>query len=190
MKTRTVYVVAGLAVLLAACSLPSDPEPRTIATDALPPELAQVTMPPTTPPPASEDNAMVYVVRTSGDEQRLHAQAIPDPGSIEGRVLALLSSDLGLETGLSTLIPDGVELEGIEVADGVATVSLSDEFGEAEGETQRLAVAQLVFTVQLPPIDRVRFRIGDEIKPVPAQGESFAEVVDRGDYNDLRPPEG
>lgn len=178
-----------IAVAVAACSIPSDSEPRTIDTDALPPGLAQGTAPPTTPPPPSGDDEMVYVVRTSGEQQRLHAQAIPDPGDLEGRVQALLSPELVLDTGLSTLIPDGVELEGIEVDDGLATISLSEEFGEAEGDTQRFAVAQLVFTTQVGPIDRVRFRIGGEIKPVPAQGELFAEVVDRGDYNDIEPPE-
>ncbi len=190
MRRRILALVASVVLLLTACALPSDPEPRTIDTGALPPELAQGTVAPTTTTPVSGDNAIVYVVRTSGDEQLLHAQVIPDPGSLEDRVRALLSPDLVLGTGLSTLIPDGVELEGIEVDDGLATVSLSEEFGEAEGDTQRFAVAQIVFTVQLPPIDEVRFRIGGEIKPVPAQGERFAEVVDRGDYNDIKPPEG
>jgi spore germination protein GerM len=82
------------------------------------------------------------------------------------------------EAFIGTEVPDGTELLGLNIADGVATVDLSEEFAESGSsleETVRLA--QVVYTItQFDTVRSVRFRIGGE--PVDVFG-SHGIVLDR-----------
>lgn len=66
--------------------------------------------------------------------------------------------------GFTTEVPTGTELLGVEIADAVATVDLSEEFETGGGSlSMQLRVAQVVFTLtQFPGVDRVAFRIDGE----------------------------
>ena len=71
-------------------------------------------------------------------------------GSLEGTVRAWLGglTPSQADLGITTEVPPGTELHGVEVADGVATVDLSSEFADGEGIfSMRARLAQLVYTV-------------------------------------------
>jgi Sporulation and spore germination/Immunoglobulin-like domain of bacterial spore germination len=65
------------------------------------------------------------------------------------------------DAGVATQVPSGTDLLGLGVADGTATVDVSDRFGAGSGAASvRMRLAQLTYTLtQFPAIDRVRLLI-------------------------------
>lgn len=72
--------------------------------------------------------------------------------------------------GIGTAIPEGSELLGLEIDDGVATADMSEEFASGAGSSvELLRLAQLVYTLtQSESVDRVSLLIEGEL------GEGFA----------------
>ncbi|MDQ4130524.1 MAG: GerMN domain-containing protein [Actinomycetota bacterium] len=96
------------------------------------------------------------------------------------------------QRGLSTAIPAGAQLLGVELRGSVATADLSKEFelgAEQEVLVQRLA--QVVYTLtDLPRISRVRFLIdGEPVSVVAEDGELQNRPVGRNYYPSLAPGE-
>jgi germination protein M len=92
------------------------------------------------------------------------------------------------DQAITTMIPAGTEVLGVEVQGSEATVNLSSEFESGGGSlSMTLRVAQVVYTIaQLPDVDTVRFQIdgeprttigGEGIMADPASRESFTEGV-------------
>jgi hypothetical protein len=116
-------------------------------------------------------------------------------GSLEGTVRALLGGLTPSEAdlGITTEVPPGTELHGVEVADGVATVDLSSEFADGEGIfSTRARLAQLVYTVTGydPDITGVRL----ELDGTPVMAFLFSGValvlddpMTRASFEDLLP---
>jgi germination protein M len=100
------------------------------------------------------------------------------------------------ELGLSTTIPEGTELLGIEIDDERAIVDLSGEFAEGGGSLSMNArVAQVVYTVtQFPTVESVRFHLdGEAIDTLGGEGLMMDHDFTRadfefpGDYEHLKP---
>ncbi len=68
------------------------------------------------------------------------------------------------DLGITTMIPDGTEVLGVNVQGSEATVNLSSEFESGGGSlSMTLRVAQVVYALtQLPDVDTVRFQIDGE----------------------------
>ena len=92
--------------------------------------------------------------------------------------------------GLVTMIPDGTELLGLEVAEGTATIDLSEEFTSGGGSSSMmLRTGQVVFTLtQFPTVERVEFLIeGEQVDGL--GGEGLPTSYDgRGSFADVTPP--
>ena len=93
---------------------------------------------------------------------------------------------------LSTEIPEGTRLNGVELTGGLATVDVSGDFEHAAApRSQALRIAQVVYTLteEATGITSVRF----EIDGVPQQaigGEQLGTIpgpVTRSDYERFRP---
>lgn len=90
--------------------------------------------------------------------------------------------------GLSSAIPAGIELLGLTIEDGTATIDLSPGFAlgeDAAAVAQR--VAQVVFTLtRFDTVDRVVFLEDGRLAPVPtSDGRLVSSAVSRGDYLDF-----
>lgn len=89
---------------------------------------------------------------------------------------------------LSSAIPEGVELLGLTIDNGLAEVDLSSEF-EIEDDSAAMTsrAAQVVFTLtRFDSVERVRFLLeGEEVKVPTADGSLVGGGVTRGDYLDL-----
>ena len=89
----------------------------------------------------------------------------------------------GPPAGYDTTLPQGVKLESLTIADGVAIASFSSELGEP----LRTAQAQIVSTlIQFPAVQGVSIEVAG--KPVPLQdgaGEELARPATDADYVDL-----
>lgn len=169
--------MALLLVALSACGIPQDAEPREISRDALPPELVdpastQATL------DGDADTRMVnfYLIRSgpNGMDDLVPVRSQIErpttgtdlPGAVVAALVALRPADVD-QGDLINALSTTIEVRSAVVnEDGVLDLDLSD-LGEAEGAMQRLAVAQLVFTLAdlaVPRIDGVRFSVdGDEV---------------------------
>jgi hypothetical protein len=96
----------------------------------------------------------------------------------------------GPPVGLTTAIPDGTRLLGLSIADGVATVDLSGEFGSGGGSASVLArLAQVVYTLtQFPSVESVSFRLdGKPVSTLGGEGVVLDRPQTRADYEDQTP---
>ena len=92
--------------------------------------------------------------------------------------------------GISSAVPAGTRLLGLNIADGLATVDLSSEFESGGGSlSMQMRLAQVVFTLtQFPTVDRVEFRLdGEPVDVFSGEGIVLDGPVDRDDYADLMP---
>lgn len=92
--------------------------------------------------------------------------------------------------GVSSAVPAGTRLLGLNIEDGLATVDLSSEFESGGGSlSMQMRLAQVVFTLtQFPTVDSVEFRLdGEPVSVFSGEGIVLDGPVDRGDYADLMP---
>ncbi|MBU1494120.1 MAG: GerMN domain-containing protein, partial [Actinobacteria bacterium] len=91
---------------------------------------------------------------------------------------------------ISTAIPAGTRLLGLEVADGIATVDLSGEFVSGGGSfSMRARLAQVVFTLtRFEDIDGVRFLVdGVPTTVFGGEGVIIDDPATREGFDDLLP---
>lgn len=93
--------------------------------------------------------------------------------------------------GLSSTIPEGTELLGVEVLDGIAHVDLSIEFESGGGSLSMMGrVAQMVYTAtRFDGVDSVRFLLeGAPLDVLGGEGLIIDEPQTRSAWTDLIPP--
>jgi spore germination protein GerM len=106
---------------------------------------------------------------------------------------ALLAGPASAESAdrvITSAVPDGSQLLGLSIANGVATVDLSSEFESGGGSASVLIrLGQVVYTLtQFPTVDSVVFRIeGRTVTVFGGEGVILDGPVARSDYYDLLP---
>ena len=93
--------------------------------------------------------------------------------------------------GLGTSIPEGTTLNGLSIADGVATVDLSGEFDDGGGSLAMFTrLAQVVHTLtQFPTVEGVLFQLdGVPVETFSSEGIVLDGPQTREDYEDQAPP--
>jgi germination protein M len=91
---------------------------------------------------------------------------------------------------LTTSIPDGTILLGLDIANGLATVDLSREFESGGGSASMFGrLAQVVYTLtQFPTVDRVAFKLdGEPVTVFSGEGIVLEGPSDRMDYESFLP---
>lgn len=174
-------MAVALVVVLAGCGIPVDGAPETFT---LPDVGSDIDDFPATGELAA---APLYLV---GDEGLVRVtRDLPDPIDARSLVESLLSGVTEPEdrSGLSSSIPLGTELFGLDIADRIATVDLSADFASVGGQQEILAVAQIVLTVtQLVDVDGVVFELEGVRTDVPTADGALATVaVTPDDYESL-----
>lgn len=119
-----------------------------------------------------------------------------DTGPAVGRAameeLLARPTEFEANAGVSTAVPAGTRLLGLTIADGLATVDLSEEYGSTGGGTlgEGLAVGQVVYTLtQFPTVDGVSFEIeGTPLEMTPGHGIDLSRPQTRKDWNGDLPP--
>ena len=105
-------------------------------------------------------------------------------------------AEMAARPAMYTAIPDGTTLLGISIADGIATVNLSQEFESGGGSASMQArVAQVIYTLtQFPTVSSVRFQLdGVPVTALGGEGLVLDAPVGRADFRnqsagDLRRP--
>ena len=92
--------------------------------------------------------------------------------------------------GVSTTVPGGTRLLGLNIAGGIATVDMSSEFAAGGGVlSERMRLAQLVYTLtQFPSVKGVRLRLdGKDTTVFSGDGIVLPEPMRRSSFSDLLP---
>ena len=171
---------------------PSSPAPSTAASPTARPT------PIPTPSPTATTIVRAYFVLGSftGNEGLVPVlRAVPETKAVATAAMtALLAGPKGAELesrpAMVSAIPDGTRLLGVTVADGIATVDLSNEFESGGGSySVQARLAQVVYTLtQFPTVDGVLFRIaGKPVTTFSSEGLVLDGPVDRADYRDILP---
>jgi hypothetical protein len=92
--------------------------------------------------------------------------------------------------GMTTSIPAGTRVLGIDVDEAIATVDLSAEFAASSGSLdEMIRLAQVVFAVtQFDGIDQVTFHIDGMVQdPILSHGFQVGDGLTRDDFENVRP---
>jgi germination protein M len=92
--------------------------------------------------------------------------------------------------GLRSAVPDGTQLLGLKIADGIARVDLTSEFESGGGSaSMQMRLAQVVYTItQFPTVKGVIFSLdGEQIDVLGGEGIIIDHPLTRRDYVDLLP---
>ena len=192
-----------LLTVLVACSGGSK---QSATTDSAPPTSSgpATSVPPTTaagpttaPASAPTTAALqpidlrVYFMRGAsvGAAHRRVAGTVATARAAMNELLAGPTAD-ETTAGLSSTIPRGISLLGINIADGTATVDLSGGFaGSADAKAMAGRFAQVVFTLtQFPTVSRVAFHLdGRAVAVTGPAGAALAGPASRADFEPASP---
>ena len=179
-------VLAAGALIASGCGAgddePVEAEPTTTGADA----------PPDDPPAPEEDGSATRLYFTSGEQFREVKRVLPERGSaaevaVEALVAGPTHDERAARVEAQTQIPDGVEVQAVEVADdGTATVRLSREFlaGVQPDESQRTAAQQQELDARLGQVTYTltQFPQVEETKVV-SGGVGVEPPLNRKDYS-------
>jgi hypothetical protein len=178
-------LAAGLAVVVAValggCGIPEDSAPRDISRDALPPELIDPSA--DTAPEGDDALRMVTLYLVDANERDgeslvavrrsapMPAEAADVPRAAVEALIAARPEALG-RTDLVNPVPSDLQVRSAVLGDdGVLDLDLSN-LGNVQSSLQRLAVAQLIFTLTAlddPDVRAVRFSLDGEEVAVPIE---------------------
>lgn len=171
---------------------PPTPEPSETPADSEPPATPSATPTPTSGP-SGATSVKIYLlmdgtlvpVRRQIDATRAVGRAALNE-LFEGPT----AEEADASPPLTTSIPDGTILLGLDIADGLATVDLSREFEAGGGSASMTArLAQVVYTLtQFPTVDRVAFKLdGEPVTVFSGEGIVLDGPTTREDYEALLP---
>jgi germination protein M len=92
--------------------------------------------------------------------------------------------------GLSSAVPEGTQLLGLRIEDGIAYVDLTSEFESGGGTlSMQMRLAQVVYTLtQFPTVEGVLFSLdGEQVSVIGGEGIIVDHPLRRRDFRDLLP---
>lgn len=195
-RTMRTILICWLLIPAACADEGAGPSAQTASpppiesTDA---ETSPVPTPSEEPTPSNETRAL-EVWFTYGEHLFVTERAVPSTPAI-GRAameeLLARPTEFEANAGVTTALSPEVELLDITIGDEVATVDLSEGFGEGAGSTgEFLQVAQVVYTLtQFDTVSGVLFEMeGKPLKKTPGHGILLSGPQTRRDWRDFLPP--
>jgi len=111
-------------------------------------------------------------------------------GATSMRALLAGPTDQERSAGMTSAIPEGTTLLGLDIKNGIATVDLSKEYASGGGSlSMMMRLAQVVFTLtQFPSVQGVSFMLdGKPIDVLGGEGIIIDHPMTRADYEDMSP---
>lgn len=185
-------IALGAVVVLAtvaACGVPTDGGTTLSGPDDVPFGLLEEQPPPPVQDTSAADLPVeIYLVDDSQERLVPVTRRVTDR-SLDGLVAALLDGPTAAEgdAGVTTAIPDEQLVLSVELAGGVAAVDLAETFADLDGDKQRLALGQLVFTLTgSPGVGRVAITLAGRVVEIPrGDGALTSGSVSRDAYRDI-----
>lgn len=185
-------LVAALAVWIAGCGVSSQDDVQVTPDDEVPFGLLDEApvQPSVTALPPSGPVTDVFLVGPTQDVLVARSRQL-DGDDLEDVVTRLEAGPTKDEAdeGLTTALPDEPTITSVALQEGTASVDLAPGFADLDGATQRLALAQIVFTMTARPgIGRVVFTLEQRPVEVPlGDGTLTSSAVSRDGYRELAP---
>jgi len=197
-RLRVQVALVAVVVVVSACGLPEDRDPQLFALAPRSEQALREVATSTTIGPARTVPQKQYLVRVGGetdesDELAAIEVPVPEmaPAALPKAMLDLLVKGPTTDQhakDLRSFVPEDAQIESVTVADGIATVTINN-LGSIEGGRQRLAAAQIVFTLtELPEVTGVRFIVNGKPGSVPlgnTESSAPGEIIGRDDYPKL-----
>jgi len=196
-SATTTLTPATSAVSTTVDPTPSDTSttlpPTTTSTPIETTQAPSTTTTPATTTPATTTtttptivDVKIYFLR--GERLVIAHRDVTGPAVLRGALTELLAGPTAAELadGLISIVPDGTELLGVNLVDGLATVDLSGEYEGGGGSLSMMArIAQVVFTAtQFDNVDRVLFWLdGEPIEFLGGEGIIVDEPLARMDVD-------
>ncbi|MFT4774431.1 MAG: hypothetical protein ACI9ME_001741 [Ilumatobacter sp.] len=179
MSTRRILSVLLAGVLTASCAISEDAAPVEIPQD----QRGQFGAEPTGD--AAAGNNRVFLVNSAIDG-RLRSVLRAGPSDADGIFTSLFAgpNEAEADSGLSTFLPEGLELNNARIRVRSLTLDVNDVFDELTAVALRTAVAQIVATAgEIDGIEQVRIQIGGENQVWPVgDGENTDRPLTVYDY--------
>ena len=176
---------------------PVSPEPSAEPSAPAPSEPPAESEAPTTPEPTGAPSGATSVkIYLFMDEKLVPVRRQVDETRAVGRAAlnALFEGPTTEESAasppLTTNVPEGTILLGLDIADGLATVDLSREFESGGGSASMFGrLGQVVYTLtQFPTVKQVAFQLdGEPVTVFSGEGIVLDEASDREDYEAFLP---
>jgi hypothetical protein len=150
-RRRGLVALIAIPLTLAACAVPTQSGPSTIAPSHVPFNLLNPTPPTTTttqPNPSSLVPVKIYYL--SPTEQLLAVnRVVVLPAALTSVLTALVAGPTSSETsnGITTAIPNNVMVLSAVAQGAVVTVNFNEAFGQITGASTEQSVSQVVATV-------------------------------------------
>lgn len=192
-------IVAGL--LLAGCGDDDSDDSDTAGQDGVPTVTPSASAtasgsPTVTPEPSESETpsarTQVSVYFLHGEKVQPVLRSTTGPAVATAAIRALLDGPTAAErsAGLTSSVPDGTELLGLSVADGVATIDLSENYSSGGGSlSMTTRLAQVVFTLtRFPTVDAVNFRLdGEPVEVFGGEGIVLDRPATRAQFEEQSP---
>jgi germination protein M len=195
--TVVVAVVVAVGLIGAGCGT-ATPGATPSATETTPstPATSGSPHPPATPTSSTSPSPRtltigLYFLR--GEDVGVAHRQIPYTLATGAAAMKLLvEGPNGAEkaAGLGTTIPEGTELLGLTIKNGVATVDLSSTFASGGGSLSMFTrLAEVVYTLtQFPTVKGVDFKLdGEPVTVFSSEGIALDHPQTRADYEDQTP---
>ncbi len=183
--------VAVLTLGGVGCSSPSSPSsPGT--SNVAPPATTAPSLATTTNAPAATVDLRAYFMH--GETIAVAYRSVAATPQVATAAMSeLLAGPTAADAsaGLTTAIPSGTRLRGIDIASGTATVDLTGAFESGGGSLSMSArLAQVTFTLtQFPTVQRVQFRVdGNPVTAFGGEGIVLDHPATRATFEALAPP--
>lgn len=139
--------------------------------------------------PATGSSVEIYLVRD--EKVAATRRTVGGEGVAKAALEAVIAGPNPVESGIgmASAVPNGTEVLGLDIADGVATVDLSGAFASGGGSlSMQLRVAQVVFTLtQFDTVDTVDIHLdGEPVDGIGGEGVPATDL-DRADVADVTP---
>lgn len=137
------------------------------------------------------DAVAVRVYFARGEFVATAGRAATAPAVARGALTELLAGpdDFEAGIGMTTEIPEGTELLGVDITDGAATVDLSADFQSGGGSlSMQLRVAEVVFTAtQFSSVETVSIELdGEAVAAIGGEGVDATDLT-RADFENVTP---
>ena len=187
MRASRVVAVA-LVSAVGACGVGTEDAPRVARDESVPFGLLSPSAPTLVPPPSAATTEPVTLYFISGDRLVAIERPLDAPVALEDVVVALAepSDEGGPLRSVVGPAPLAVVAQ-LKLAAGVVQIDLAQGVAELGGDTQLLAIAQLVCTLTARPgVGQVSFTFGGLPVDVPrGDGTLTSGAVSRDDYAQL-----
>lgn len=188
-----IVLVAGITACGQGDGAQPDPSPTPTETGAGPSPSPSPSPPPASPTADPQDTTTFSVYFLRGEKLGVAERRVPRTAGVAMAAMRALTggpNEIEREAGLRSAVPDGTQVRGIRIDDGVALVDLSSRFASGGGSlSMRARVTQVVYTLtQFPTVDSVRFALdGQPVTAIGGEGVDVGRPQRRADWVDFEP---